>query len=184
MSTEAHAEVPSREVDVLMLPRGSIRMAAEGEWTTAETERERERERRKTNAPRTPRRRARRLRPEDEGGTWAPSGAHDASVERRERAWAPKQELERAKARGVKHRRVPRMHVERAPPRGGSCMRARARTPRGEHECVCRRHRKVSLVHEKRERRSGRPSTTEVSERRKASEHGRRLMSDRGRSRT
>lgn len=64
MSTEAHAEVHSREVDVLMLSRGSIRMAAEGEWTTAETERERERERRKTNAPRTPRRRARRLRPE------------------------------------------------------------------------------------------------------------------------
>lgn len=50
MSTEAHAEVHSREVDVLMLSRGSIRMAAEGEWTTAETERERERERRKTNA--------------------------------------------------------------------------------------------------------------------------------------
>lgn len=45
----------------------------------------------------------------DADGTWAPSGAHDASVERRKRAWAPKQELERAKARGVKHRRVPRM---------------------------------------------------------------------------
>jgi len=64
VSTEAHAEVHSREVDVLMLSRGSISTAAEGEWTTAETERERERERRKTNAPRTPRRRARRLRPE------------------------------------------------------------------------------------------------------------------------
>lgn len=50
MSTEAHAEVHSREVDVVMSSRDGMTTAAELEWTTAETEREHERERRKTNA--------------------------------------------------------------------------------------------------------------------------------------
>lgn len=114
MSTEAHAEVHSREVDVVMSSRDGMTTAAELEWTTAETEREHERETSQDERGHGHREGEHDACVQrDAGGTWAPSGAPDASVERRERAWAPKQELERAKARGVKHRRVPRMHGER-----------------------------------------------------------------------
>lgn len=136
MSTEAHAEVHSREVDVVMTSRDGMTTAAELEWTTAEPERERERERRKTNAAHGHREGEHDACVQrDEGGTWAPSGAHDASVERRERAWAPKQELERAKARGVKHRRVPRMHPIRREA-AHACERGYERREASTNACI------------------------------------------------